>query len=275
MTTIRQQRRPFLKAASDARFQRVRRRQERDFRRIALKLFAEQMNDIRKRVNQRLKGWTGSKADPLPFDLSSIFTAAAWTKRFVDLGRPAMARSMAAGASSQVDLFSLVIDLDIIDLPFRPVPAQWLNQRAEFWAVRTNGATSQLIARAHNATNIAQEGIPGFAKRLENIGRFNNEVRSFRAARTETVAATNQGHLEAYREAEIPGKEWRTSRDPRVRPLQEGDDPRWDHVAADGQVVGLDDAFIVSGESLPAPGQGGSPGNVINCRCNVLPVFSI
>ena len=252
-----------IKAVSDARFQRVRERQERDFRRIVVQLVQEQFKDIRARIRRN------TKADPLPFQLSDIFTAAAWTTRFTDLGNPAMARAMSAGASSQVDLFRLVIDLDINDLPKRPIPAQWLEQRAEFWATRANAETSRLIGRAIVATNEGQEGLPGLAKRLRNIERFSTGSRAFTAARTETVAATNQGHLEAYREAEIPGKEWRTSRDERVRVSP------FNHVAADGQVVGLNEAFIVSGESLPAPGQGGSAGNVINCRCNVLPAFSI
>ena len=257
----------FVKAVSDERFQRVMLRQERDFRRIQIKLFKEQIADMLK----RLRRITGQKADPLDFNLSDIFTAAAWGARFRELGKPSMARAMEAGAESQITLFRLDIVFDLT----KPIPSAWLDKRAQFWSARVNGETSRLVNRAMVEVNNNREGVAGFARRLREIDAFNSDVRAFRAARTETVAATNQGHLESYREAEIPGKEWRTSRDARVRPLQEGDDPRWNHVAADGQVVGLDEPFIVSGESLSAPGQDGSPGNVINCRCNVLPVFTI
>jgi uncharacterized protein with gpF-like domain len=41
------------------------------------------------------------------------------------------------------------------------------------------------------------------------------------------------------------------------------------HLEADGQVVPVDTAFIVMGESLMYPGDSaGSPGNIINCRCS-------
>jgi hypothetical protein len=43
-------------------------------------------------------------------------------------------------------------------------------------------------------------------------------------------------------------------------------------MAADGQVVGLDEPFIVGGEQLMYPGDpAGSPGNICNCLCDTFP----
>jgi hypothetical protein len=59
-----------------------------------------------------------------------------------------------------------------------------------------------------------------------------------------------------------PSKRWDSVSDNRVREA---------HLAADGQVVSLDQAFRVGGEQLMYPGDtslGASVGNVINCRCS-------
>ena len=46
---------------------------------------------------------------------------------------------------------------------------------------------------------------------------------------------------------------------------------RDDHAEADGQEVGMDEAFDVGGEQLMYPGDpAGSAGNTINCRCTVI-----
>jgi uncharacterized protein with gpF-like domain len=49
-----------------------------------------------------------------------------------------------------------------------------------------------------------------------------------------------------------------------------GERTRSSHNAADGQTVGMDEPFIIGGESLDYPGDpSGSADNVINCRCAV------
>ena len=45
---------------------------------------------------------------------------------------------------------------------------------------------------------------------------------------------------------------------------------RQEHMDADGQAVGLEEAFTVWGESLQYPGDpAGSAGNTINCFCGL------
>ena len=84
--------------------------------------------------------------------------------------------------------------------------------------------------------------------------------------RTETHSAAMFGQIEMAKESGLPlQKEWVSAKDDRTR------DDEFDHEEADGQRVGMDEPFVVSGESLMYPGDSsGSPGNVINCRCAVV-----
>ena len=68
------------------------------------------------------------------------------------------------------------------------------------------------------------------------------------------VAATKMG-IEMERE-------WVSALDARTRP---------EHAEADGQVVGVDEPFIVGGEKLMFPGdRSGSGWNIYNCRCTQI-----
>jgi uncharacterized protein with gpF-like domain len=62
----------------------------------------------------------------------------------------------------------------------------------------------------------------------------------------------------------VQEKEWLSAIDERTRDA---------HVAANGQVVPVEEPFIVDGEELMCPGDSGagvSAGNVINCRCTMV-----
>jgi uncharacterized protein with gpF-like domain len=64
-------------------------------------------------------------------------------------------------------------------------------------------------------------------------------------------------------------REWVSSMDDRTR-----DEPGADHVAADGQIVGMKEPFTVSGERLMFPGDpAGSAANVIACRCQLVFIY--
>jgi uncharacterized protein with gpF-like domain len=89
-----------------------------------------------------------------------------------------------------------------------------------------------------------------------------SQLRGALIARTETHGAANFGANVAAKETGLTlRKEWVAAAGERTREA---------HAAADGQIVGMDDAFDVGGESLMYPGDpSGSPENVINCRCGI------
>jgi HK97 family phage portal protein len=90
----------------------------------------------------------------------------------------------------------------------------------------------------------------------------------------ETGAVMNAASVEAYRQSGvIDEKRWLTSRDQFVRPA--GRVGAFNHVAAEGQIVPVDQPFIVSGQQMMYPmdmSLGASVGNRANCRCAVAPV---
>jgi uncharacterized protein with gpF-like domain len=97
-----------------------------------------------------------------------------------------------------------------------------------------------------------------------------------RIVRTAANGGFEFGQRESFRKAGIQQLQWLTQRDSRVRdPVI---DSKWSHRGADGQLVGINDPFLIFGrggisETLRVPSDPlGSPGNTIYCRCTIRPV---
>lgn len=93
-------------------------------------------------------------------------------------------------------------------------------------------------------------------------------ARAPRIARTETIKAFNYGCEQQGIAEGMSNKRWISALDERTRQPPESD---FDHWAAHGETVPILDPFTNTGEDLDFPGApGGSPGNVINCRCTLV-----
>jgi hypothetical protein len=94
-----------------------------------------------------------------------------------------------------------------------------------------------------------------------------SRARANTIARTETHNAANSAAHEAIRSTGLPvSKEWVAAIDGRERES---------HAAANGQIVDMNQPFLVDGEELQYPGDpSGSAENVINCRCAVAHVVN-
>lgn len=127
-----------------------------------------------------------------------------------------------------------------------------------------------------NLDNIMYEVERGIKENLsindvsKNIAQYMKDNLKWRAdviARTETLTAMSVGQQSVLKQAKESGikkmkKVWVSAADERVR---DG------HADAMGQTVNSDEPFTVSGEKLMYPrAAGGSAGNVINCRCDML-----
>ena len=252
---------------------------EKQFRTMMNGLFHDQAEDMIKRLEERralkpamagarMAGEAiavlenGHRADPAPTGGLNMFDAEAWMQVSIERARPLVKNAMRSAAQAQIAQFNLGIAFDI----GQPLAASWVEDRLVFWADRVNDQTAKLLMTELREANELGESVFEISERVRKIETFNTKVRSDRIARTEMVSAQNEGHLQAYDQAEVEGKQWLTAGDERVRP---------DHMAADGQVRRVREEFDVGGEKLPAPGQGGSAGNVINCRCTTIPVFEV
>lgn len=125
--------------------------------------------------------------------------------------------------------------------------------------------TSEAIRDALQEGFLEGEGIADLGSRIREIYDGMSRHRAELIARTETVAPANDGAVQGYKQAGVTKKEWITTMDGHARDA---------HDVADGQVVGIDEPFIVDGEALAYPGaDNGSAKNVINCRCAVAGIM--
>lgn len=107
--------------------------------------------------------------------------------------------------------------------------------------------------------------IPRISDALAELYSEFKGPRAERIARTEAVKAYNYGTNEAYKEAGIKRRRWIAALDERTRAT---------HLAAHGQVRRMDEPFAVGGSELMFPGDPSAPpGEVVNCRCTIVPVF--
>lgn len=129
-------------------------------------------------------------------------------------------------------------------------------QREAAWLVTQIADTTKQAIRDALAQGLNEgESIPQMTRRLQESGAFSRS-RAELIARTETTRVTNGGQRESLSDyvRENGGKatkRWLTARDERVRP---------EHVALEGEVRGIDDAFS---NGLQAPGEPG-------CRCTLV-----
>ena len=108
-------------------------------------------------------------------------------------------------------------------------------------------------------------GVAQIARGIRDRVPGMSQLRGALIARTETHGAANFGADVAARETGLTlRKEWVSAADERTRDS---------HAAADGQTVGMDDAFDIGGVSMMYPGDPSAPvEEVANCRCAVAHV---
>lgn len=182
---------------------------------------------------------------------------------------PAWLKSMKDGFDLAREVLGGGIDFTLYNPKFH----EWVNTHGLEKAKLINATTDKLLQRKLQET--ISEGI-GAGESMEKIRErvmeaasevFSamSDARAIAIARTETMSSVNYGQFETYRGEGIKRKEWLSTTDDRTRDA---------HIDANGQIVGIDEPFTVDGEELSYPGDPtGSAGNVIECRCTVLPVL--
>ncbi len=156
------------------------------------------------------------------------------------------------------------------------LPTSLLNQLKDFSATKIQGLSKAALERVNTELVLGMTGgktpydvMQAIGRNLKNPGIFTST-----AARAEVIVREEYGRtFSAARQermmqakARVPGlqKIWRHAGHPKI--------PRESHLAAHGQVVDIDEPFLVGGERLMYPRDpAGSPENTINCGCQSLP----
>lgn len=197
-----------------------------------------------------------TKAGPI----GAIFDPDEWAGAFERAGKPITRNLVVQALTAHMAEFNLGVADTLA-----PSIGTFVEDRVAFWSTRVNAETAELLAQTLEAGIQSGEALPLLQSRVENVFAFNNAIRAERIARTEGLIANSQGHLEAYAQNRtVTQKMWLTAIDNRTR---DG------HINANRQVVDAEASFSVGGESLQAPGVGGSASNVVNCRCTVVPII--
>lgn len=131
----------------------------------------------------------------------------------------------------------------------------------------TNDTTQQRIRDTLQEGILAGEGIQKLADRIETVFDEADSSRALTIARTETISSANKAKYTAFvASGVVEGKEWLSVQDENTRD---------EHLALDGDIVGIDKSFKVNNFSTMFPGGFGVAAMDINCRCTVLPVTQL
>lgn len=142
--------------------------------------------------------------------------------------------------------------------------AEFIEEKSAKFITNVNETTREALRVSLGEGTKDGETLGELVARVDDVfgGRRANAAT---IARTETAPAYNFASKEAWKQSGVvASKQWLTAGDDAVRDA---------HRAVDGQEVALDDSFVVDGERLDYPGDpNGDAGNVINCRCTMVPV---
>lgn len=145
----------------------------------------------------------------------------------------------------------------------------WIAARAGMVAGLLALTTANDVRRVIGRDAQAGDSVDTIARNLLQLAPGLGLRRGMMIARTESHGAYQAGHQASAEASQLQlAKEWVSATDERTR------DEEFDHVSADGEVVGLQDFFLLTGEGLQYPGDpAGSPGNIIYCRCGRVDVL--
>jgi hypothetical protein len=161
-------------------------------------------------------------------------------------------------------LNSIYTKIDISKEEFLRILRLWINEQVAKKVVLVNNTTKQLIQKVIDKGLMENKTVKEIAKDIRKISEITNKTRAMTITITEThTAAVYTMDKYIINTGLVIGRRWVSAKDERTRRPPESE---FDHLAANGEVVGVNEKFIKTGEPLDYPGDpNGSPGNIINC----------
>jgi len=168
---------------------------------------------------------------------------------------------MTAGMKLANTVAGLKIDFTLVQPAFK----DWIEKNGLERSTLINDTTKKDLAKSLSDGIQNGESILELQDRVKDQFDGLRDYRSERIARSESSITMNAGTLDTYKAGGVSKKEWLATLDGREREA---------HAEADGQIVNIDEPFIVDGEELMYPGDpAGSAENTINERCTIMPVI--
>ena len=188
-------------------------------------------------------------------------------KHGYELAKQILGTSKAANGWLQKDDANTEIDFSI----YAPIFSQKVAARGARKVTKINETTKDALAKTlDEGVSLGESGAKLQDRIKETFAALaGDDIANYRArmiAQTETISSINEGQLLTYAGEGVERKEWISTMDDKTRDA---------HAAANGQIVAVDQPFIVDGDELLYPGDDSetSAENTINCRCGIAPVI--
>jgi SPP1 gp7 family putative phage head morphogenesis protein len=210
------------------------------------KLISKGSKDDMKEINKFLKGWEDN-VDPEQM------------AKVLGIWQPKAAK---LGGSSALRKLGISVEFNLKD----PAVLKELAKRGTMIAGEIADRTLNDFRKVLY-TSYMEQGLSPYDVRKQIEGMFENTYRNRAMAisRTETGIASSIAQHETYEKNDVRKKEWISTMDDKTRPS---------HAEANGQIVDIDEPFDIGGTKLMHPLDPSGPADeVINCRCDELPVI--
>jgi len=218
---------------------------EGNFNRAMIKYFQEQELEVLRALRKN-KSITKDVSDSLkiPKNREEL-------ERLAELAIPRITEIVKINGEAAYAELGVTGSFDILN----PEVIKFIKKRAGLLIKSIGDTTLAKLKKTLELGVEAGESITNLAARISDVFVEAKGYRATLIARTETIAASNSGAVEAYKQSGVvEKKEWLATMDDRVRD---------EHAAMNGEVVGINEPFS-NGEMYP---------NECNCRCTVLPVI--
>lgn len=241
-------------------------------KRLFERLITRLLDALRERVNVKRIETVRAKPQITPLVVSSLLNWNRWFERTGDVAREPLRTIIEAGYQTGQDRLAVVGPDFTSDDPF-------VRQTLEdilFQTKNVQNTFREMVEQEIQRGLTEGEDIPEIIDRVAEKTQEQTGYRLRRTVRTASNGGFESGQVKAYRDTGIEEMRWLSQRDGRVRSPAKGD--KWNHREADGQTVGVNEPFTITGrggisEALPFPSHpSASPGNTINCRCSTRPV---
>lgn len=189
-----------------------------------------------------------------------LFDEQAWRVTFSEFGQLLLPEIVQDRGEKEIMQLLIGVEFDVEN----PRVASFLDAKVHKFSFETNNTTIRALKKQFSEALAQGEGIPQIEKRVRHVFGIAKRSRSVNIARTEVVGASNFGAHEAYKQSGVVEKEeWLATKDTKTRDA---------HAHMDGERKALDDTFS---NGLRFPGDPrGTPEQICQCRCTVLPIVT-